>query len=50
MNDVFHNYLDDFLVCYINDVFILSKNLEEHEWHVCFVLNKFKEIGFYAKL
>jgi hypothetical protein len=20
MNDVFHNYLDDFLVCYINDI------------------------------
>jgi hypothetical protein len=34
MNDVFHEYLDDFVVYYINDIFIFSKNLEEHEQHV----------------
>jgi len=48
MNDVFYEYLDDFVVCYIDDIFIFSKNLEEHE-HVQLVLDKFKEIGFYAK-
>jgi hypothetical protein len=26
MNDDFHEYLDDFVVCYINDIFICSKN------------------------
>ncbi len=50
MNDFFHNYLDDFLVCYMNEIFIFSKSLEEHECYVFFVLNKFKEIGLYAKL
>jgi hypothetical protein len=25
MNDVFCEYLDDFVVCYINDIFIFSK-------------------------
>ncbi len=27
MNDVFREYLDDFVVCYINDIFIFSKNM-----------------------
>ncbi len=27
MNDVFQKYLNDFLVCYIDDIFIFSKNL-----------------------
>ncbi len=27
-----------------------SKNLEEHEWHVWLVLDKFMEVGLYAKL
>ncbi len=31
MNDDFHEYLDDFVVCYIDDIFICSKNFEEHE-------------------
>jgi hypothetical protein len=25
MNDVFREYLDDFVVCYINDILILKK-------------------------
>jgi hypothetical protein len=49
MNDVFCEYLDDFVVCYIDDIFIFSKNLEEDE-HIQFVLDKFKEVEFYAKL
>ncbi len=35
MNDVFHEYLDDFVVCYINE------NMEDHECHVHLVLEKF---------
>jgi hypothetical protein len=34
MNDVFREYLDDFLFCYINDIFIFSKNMEDNEHHV----------------
>jgi len=40
MNDVFHEYLDDFMVCYIDDIFIFSKNMEDHEHHVHIVLEK----------
>jgi hypothetical protein len=50
MNNIFHEYLDDFVVCYIDDIFIFSKNMEDHEHHVCLGLEKFQEVGFYAKL
>jgi hypothetical protein len=50
MNNVFHEYLDDFMVYYIDDILIFSKNLEEHGWHVQIVLDKFREVKLYAKL
>jgi hypothetical protein len=34
MNNVFHEYLDDFMVYYIDDIFIFSKNMENREHHV----------------
>jgi hypothetical protein len=34
MNNVFCEYLDDFVVYYINDIFIFSKNMEDHDHHV----------------
>jgi hypothetical protein len=40
MNDVFREYLDDFVVYYINDILIFSKNMEDHERHVHLVLEK----------
>jgi len=50
MNDVFHEYLDDFMVYHIDDIFILSKNVEGHEPHVWIVLDKLREVGLYVKL
>jgi len=50
MNNVFHEYLEFFLVCYINDIFIFSKNMEDHERHVHLVLGNLWEAGLYAKL
>jgi hypothetical protein len=50
MNNVFHEYLDDFVVCYINDIFIFSKDTEDHDRHVHLVLEKLQEVGFYTKL
>ncbi len=48
MNDVFHEFLDDFMVCYIDDILIFSKNMEDHEHHVCLVVEKFQEVGLYV--
>ena len=50
MNDIFREYLDDFIVIYLDDILIYSKNEEEHDKHVCLVLEKLHERGLYAKL
>jgi hypothetical protein len=50
MNVVFREYLDDFVVYYINDILIFSKNMADHEHHVHFVLEKFQEVELYVKL
>ncbi len=50
MNDVFREYLDDFVVCYIDDIFIFSKNMVDHQSHVHLVLEKLRKVGLYAKL
>jgi hypothetical protein len=50
MNDVFREYLDDFMVYYIDNIFIFSKNMEDHECHVHMVLEKLWEVRFYTKL
>jgi hypothetical protein len=41
MNDLFKNFLDDFMIIYLDDDLILWKNQKEHEKHACFVFNKF---------
>jgi hypothetical protein len=50
MNDVFREYLDDFVIYYINDILIFSKNMEDHERCVHLVLEKLWEVRLYAKL
>jgi hypothetical protein len=50
MNDVFREYLDDFVVCYIDDILIFSINMANRERHVCLVLEKLRNISLYAKL
>jgi hypothetical protein len=50
MNDIFCEFLDDFVVCYLDDILIFSKNLEEHEQHVQLVLQKLRDVGLNTKL
>jgi len=47
---IFHEYLDDFMVYYIDDILMFSKNMEDHKCHVHLVLEKLSEVEFYAKL
>jgi hypothetical protein len=49
MNKVFMEYLDKFVVVFIDDILIFSKNEEEHDKHLCMVLQKLKENQLYAR-
>jgi hypothetical protein len=42
MNKVFMEYLDKFVVVFINDILIFSKTEEEHENHLRMVLEKLR--------
>jgi hypothetical protein len=50
MNKVFMEYLDKFMIVFINDILIFSKIEEEHDEHLCLVLKKLRENQLYAKL
>ena len=49
MNKVFMEFLDKFVVVFIDDIFVYSKNEEEHKEHLRLVLEKLKEHQLYAK-
>jgi hypothetical protein len=49
MNKVFMEYLDRFVVVFIDDILIFSKTEEEHEKHLRMVLEKLRSNQFYAK-
>ncbi len=50
MNDIFQEYMDEFVVVYLDDILIFSKNQEDHDKHVRLVLAMLQEHGLYAKL
>jgi hypothetical protein len=50
MNDVFRRYLDKFVQLFLDDILIYSKNLEECEEHLRFVLQCLRESKLYAKM
>jgi hypothetical protein len=49
MNKVFMEYLDKFVVVFIDDILVFSKTEEEHAEHLRLVLQKLKEHKLYAK-
>jgi hypothetical protein len=49
MNKVFMQYLDKFVVVFIDDILVFSKNKEEHAEHLRLVLQKLREHKLYAK-
>jgi hypothetical protein len=49
MNKIFMEYLDKFVVVFIDDILIYSKNEEEREEHLRLVLEKLREHELYAK-
>ena len=50
MNKVFMEFLDKFVVVFIDDILVYSKNEEEHKEHLRLVLEKLREHQLYAKV
>jgi hypothetical protein len=50
MQDVLGEYLDVFVIVFLDDILIFSNNLEDHKQHVNFVLEKLRNNQLYAKL
>ena len=50
MNRVFSSFLDKFVVIFIDDILIYSKDEEEHAEHLRFVLQTLRREKLYTKL
>jgi hypothetical protein len=50
MNKVFMEYLDKFVVVFIDDIFVYSRSEEGHEEHLNLVLQTLRDHRLYAKL
>ena len=50
MNHVFRPYVDQFVVVFIDDILVYSKDRESHETHLRVVLEILRKERLYAKL
>jgi hypothetical protein len=50
MNGVFKDYLDKFVIVFLDDILVYSKLEQEHEQHLRMVLQVLREHHLYAKL
>jgi hypothetical protein len=50
MNGVFRDYLEKFVIVFLDDILVYSKSEEEHEKHLRMVLQVLREHQLYAKL
>ena len=50
MNKIFQPYLDQFVVVFIDDILVYSKDAQEHEQHLRIVLQILREKQLFAKL
>jgi hypothetical protein len=50
MNGIFRNYLDKFVIVFLDDILVYFKSEEEHEHHLRLVLHVLREHHLYSKL
>ncbi|KAM3386145.1 hypothetical protein ACQJBY_009661 [Aegilops geniculata] len=49
MNFIFNPYTNEFVLVYLDDILVFSKNKKDHAKHLRLVLDKLREYQFYAK-
>ena len=49
MNRVFEEYLDKFVIVFIDDILVYSRTVEEHELYLKILLEKLRDKKLYAK-
>nr|GEZ40566.1 putative reverse transcriptase domain-containing protein [Tanacetum cinerariifolium] len=49
MNRIFHEYLDKFIIVFIDDILVYSKTKKDHEEHLRIVLGSLRQEKLYAK-
>ena len=49
MNKVFHPYLNQFVIVFIDDILVYSKNVDEHAMHLKIVLQTIRDRELYTK-
>ena len=49
INNTFREFLNEFVIIYLNDILIYSKNEEQHHEHVKKILKKIQKINFFVK-
>ena len=49
MTDLFKKELDDFVLVFFDDILIYSEEIEDHERHLCHVLEILRKAKWYAK-
>ena len=50
MNEVLRPFINDFVVVYLDDIFVYSKNNEDHMIHLRKLFEKLREVKLYGKL
>ena len=50
MTDLFHDWLDDFVIIYLDDILIYSSSQEQHLHHLQLVLRRLQQHQWYCKL
>jgi len=49
MNNIFQEWLDDFVVIYIDEILVYSNSMDEHVKHLRKVFQRLKENKLYTK-
>ena len=50
MNDIFREFLKEFVIIYLDDILVYSQDMDDHLKYLKIVFDKLRENNLYAKL